>query len=189
MSATGLDVFDKTLQSTNIWLNEIMDVIGPDRQVAWHVLGAVLRAVRDRVPLELAGHLGSQLPILVRGVYYDQWRPAAKPAKYRSLDEFVACIDEGLASTRPVNRMDAIRAVFGVLSRHIPEGQIVKVRDALPEEVRALWVVAPEQVGPAEPLIPREERSPERRARRARTATGGARPAGGGRSATKRRRA
>ena len=28
MSATGLDVFDKTLQSTNIWLGEIMEKMG-----------------------------------------------------------------------------------------------------------------------------------------------------------------
>ena len=73
MSATGLDVFDKTLQTTHIWLDELMEEIGPDRQVAWHVLGAVLRAVRDRVPLELAVHLGAQLPLLIRGTYYDQW--------------------------------------------------------------------------------------------------------------------
>lgn len=31
-----------------------MEQIGPDRQVAWHVLGAVLRALRDCVPLETA---------------------------------------------------------------------------------------------------------------------------------------
>ncbi|TIR27974.1 MAG: DUF2267 domain-containing protein, partial [Mesorhizobium sp.] len=37
MSATGLDVFDKTLQTTNIWLDEIMAEMGPDRQIAWHV--------------------------------------------------------------------------------------------------------------------------------------------------------
>ena len=49
MAATGLDVFDKTLQTTNIWLDEIMEVIGPDRQVAWHTLGAVLRPLRDRL--------------------------------------------------------------------------------------------------------------------------------------------
>jgi uncharacterized protein (DUF2267 family) len=54
MSATGLDVFDKTLQTTHIWLDELMAEIGSDRQAAWHVLGAVLRAVRDRIPLELA---------------------------------------------------------------------------------------------------------------------------------------
>ena len=146
MSATGLDVFDKTLQTTNTWLNEIMDMIGPDRQVAWHVLGAVLRALRDRVPMELAAHLGSQLPILVRGTYYDQWRPAAAPEKYRTLDEFAERVGEGLANTRPVNRIDAIRAVFGVLGRHIPEGQIAKVRDSLPEDVRALWGAAPQGV-------------------------------------------
>jgi hypothetical protein len=53
MATTGLDVFDKSLQTTNIWLDEVMAEIGPDRQVAWHVLGTVLRALRDRVPKEL----------------------------------------------------------------------------------------------------------------------------------------
>ena len=62
MSATGLDVFDKTLHTTHIWLDELMEEIGPDRRVAWHVLGAVLRAIRDRVPLELAVHLGRPAP-------------------------------------------------------------------------------------------------------------------------------
>ena len=73
MSATGLDVFDKTLQTTHIWLDKLMEEIGADRRTAWHVLGAVLRTIRDRVPLETAVHLGAQLPLLVRGTYYDQW--------------------------------------------------------------------------------------------------------------------
>ena len=76
MSATGLDVFDKTLQTTNIWLDEIMDQIGPARHTAWHVLGATLHALRDRLTIDQAVHLGAQLPLLVRGLYYDQWRPA-----------------------------------------------------------------------------------------------------------------
>ncbi len=46
MSANGLEVFDKTIQTTNIWLNEIMEQIGPDRHVAWKVLSAVLQAAR-----------------------------------------------------------------------------------------------------------------------------------------------
>ena len=71
MSANGLEVFDKTIQTTNIWLNEIMERLGPDRQVAWKVLSTVLHKLRDRLPLELAAHLGAQLPLLVRGVYYD----------------------------------------------------------------------------------------------------------------------
>ena len=49
MSATGLDVFEQTLRTTNIWLDEIMAKLGPDRQVAWHALGAVRHALRDRL--------------------------------------------------------------------------------------------------------------------------------------------
>ena len=67
MSATGLDVFDKTVQTTNIWLNEIMDEMGPDRRHAWHMLGAVLHALRDRLHPDLAVKLGAQLPILACG--------------------------------------------------------------------------------------------------------------------------
>jgi uncharacterized protein (DUF2267 family) len=139
MSATGLDVFDKTLQTTHIWLDEIMAEIGPDRQLAWHVLGTVLRTVRDRLPLGLMAHLGAQLPILVRGLYYDQWRGSDQPTKWRSRDEFLALISADLRNVRPVNPTAAARAVFHVLNQCVERGQIAKVRDALPEEVRELW--------------------------------------------------
>lgn len=143
MSATGLEVFDKTVQETNIWLNEISGALGPDRHLAWHVLGAVLRATRDRLPLPLAMHLGAQLPLLVRGAYYDQWHPPSEAHRPRSRDDFVECVSENLAQTRPVNRIDAIRAVFGVLERHVSPGQIENVRDSLPKSIRGLWSETP----------------------------------------------
>jgi len=139
MSATGLDVFDKTIQTTNIWLDEIMAEIGPDRRVAWHVLGTVLRAVRDRVPVELAAHFASQLPLLVRGVYFDQWRVLPEPLKFRTQDEFITFVQQGLRDTRPVNVRNAIIAVFDVISRHVPRGQCEKVRESLPADIQVLW--------------------------------------------------
>lgn len=139
MSATGLEVFDKTLQTTNVWLDDIMAELGPDRQIAWHVLGAVLRTLRDRVPLGLAAHFGSQLPILVRGAYYDQWLPREKPLELRSLDEFLQHVSHGLASTRPVNARNAVRTVFATIDKHVDRGQTRKMRDALPNDVKALW--------------------------------------------------
>jgi uncharacterized protein (DUF2267 family) len=147
MSATGLDVFDKTLQTTNVWLNEIMEATGPDRQVAWHALGAVLRTIRDRIPVDLAAHLGAELPLLVRGVYYDQWRPVDQPERYRTADEFLRHVTDNLGAIRPVNPQIAARAVFDVLSRHLPAGQVGKVRDALPEEVRDIWRLTAEAGG------------------------------------------
>ena len=49
MSTTGLEVFDKTVHTTNAWLKEIMEVTGPDRHRAYRVLAAVLHALRDRL--------------------------------------------------------------------------------------------------------------------------------------------
>lgn len=139
MSANGLDVFDKTIQTTNIWLNDIMSELGPDRQVAWKVLSTVLHKLRDRLPLGLAAHLGSQLPIMIRGVYYDQFEPARQPTECNSREEFVAEVAEWLTDIRPVDPDAAVRTVFATLSRHLSEGLIAKVRDALPKSLRQSW--------------------------------------------------
>jgi uncharacterized protein (DUF2267 family) len=139
MSATGLEVFDKTLQTTHIWLNEICDRIGPDKQVAWKVLSTVLHKLRDRIPVELSAHLGSQLPLLVRGVYYDQYEPGRQPTACNTPDQFTAEVAEWLSDIRPVDPDEAIRAVFAVLTRHVSEGQVTKVRNALPKGIRMLW--------------------------------------------------
>jgi uncharacterized protein (DUF2267 family) len=145
MTATGLDVFDKTLQITNTWLDEIMAEIGPDRQVAWRVLGAALHALRDRLTVDMAAHLGAQLPLLIRGLYYDQWHPAGKPEKQRHQDEFLARITQGLHDIRPVNPEQAARAVFAAIARHVSEGQAEKVKQALPKEIQTLWPRGPEE--------------------------------------------
>lgn len=139
MSTTGLDVFDKTLQTTNIWLEEIMEAIGPDRGAAWHVLGAVLRTLRDRLPPGLAAHLGAQLPLLVRGAYYDQFRPAHDAERMTTVDEFLAHVASEFGGIRPVNVRLATRSVLSVLERHVSPGLAEKVRDALPGHIRALW--------------------------------------------------
>jgi uncharacterized protein (DUF2267 family) len=146
MSATGLDVFDKTLQTTNIWLDEIMEVLGPDRQVAWKVLSVVLHKLRDRLPIGLAAHLGAQLPLLVRGVYYDQFEPAKQPTALDTMDAFVQEVSDWLADTRPINPRDAIRAVFAVLGRHLPEGLLANVREALPRSIRSAFETAAEVI-------------------------------------------
>jgi uncharacterized protein (DUF2267 family) len=142
MSAHGLEVFDRTLESTHVWLNEICNDLGPDKQVAWKVLSTVLHKLRDRLTLNLAAHLGAQLPLLIRGVYYDQFEPGKMPSEFRSRDDFIAEVAEWLSDTRPVDPEEAIRSVFRVLSRHISEGQINKVRDALPKSLRHLWEAA-----------------------------------------------
>jgi uncharacterized protein (DUF2267 family) len=151
MSMTGLEVFDRTMHTTNVWLNEIAEDLGPDRNHAWHVLGGVLRCLRDQLPAELAAHLAAQLPLLVRGTFYDAWNPSAADRRAKSDTEFLAKLADRLEGTRPTNAEQAARAVFAVLSRNVDREQIVKVRNALSEKVRRLW---------PETLVPEPKREP-----------------------------
>jgi uncharacterized protein (DUF2267 family) len=139
MSATGLDVFDRTIQTTNIWLNEIMDDLGPDRHAAYRALGAVLHALRDRMTIEEAAHLSAQLPLLVRGVFFDTWRPAEVPLRIRSVDEFLDRVASELRDIRPVDPAHAVHSVCRTLGKHVSQGEIEQVRSQLPEQIRRLW--------------------------------------------------
>lgn len=141
MSATGLDVFDRTIQNTNIWLDEIMDRLGPDRQLAWKVLTTVLHQLRDRLPTNFSAHLAAQLPLLVRGVYYDQYEPSVQPIRPATGEDFIHEVDKWLADARPVDPKEAIAAVFAVLTHHLDRGMIEKTRHALPAGIRDLWRV------------------------------------------------
>jgi len=149
MSTTGLEVFDSSLQHTHIWLDEIMEELGPDRAFAWHVLGAVLHAIRDCLPVELNAHLAAQLPLIVRGQFYDRWTPGAKAKPARSHEAFLQQIQEEMKGGRTVGAADAVTAVFRVLSRHLSGGQVAKVREALPGSIREAWSAAEQQIAAA----------------------------------------
>jgi uncharacterized protein (DUF2267 family) len=91
MRATGLASFESTFQTTNVWLHDLMERLGwQDRNRAYHAFRAVLHALRDRLAVEQAAALGAQLPMLMRGFYYEGWHPGGKPVKDRKKGEFLA---------------------------------------------------------------------------------------------------
>jgi uncharacterized protein (DUF2267 family) len=140
MSATGLEVFDTTVHRTNSWLKELMGELGAqDRHRAYQALRATLHALRDRLTVEEAAHLGAQLPMLVRGFYYEGWDPAGKPIKARSRDEFLVLVAEQLPDNQPFDPEQAVTAVLAVLERRVSEGEIKDIKQTLPAEVRELW--------------------------------------------------
>lgn len=143
MSTAGLPVFDDTIQKTNLWLKEISEALGSDRHRAYQALRAVLHCLRDRLIIEEAVHLGDQLPMLVRGIYYEAWRPREKPEKIRSREEFLARIATQLAQA-PIEPEDAVRSVFRVLEQHVSRGEIRDVIGELPLDIRGLWPPLPD---------------------------------------------
>lgn len=139
MSMTGLDVFDATVHKTNAWLTDIMEQLETaDRHEAYHALRVVLHALRDRLTAEEAVHLAAQLPMLVRGFYYEGWRPAGKPLKTHR-EEFLAAIQAGSRTTDANEAERLARAVFQVVAAHITEGEIRDIKGILPKDIRSLW--------------------------------------------------
>lgn len=131
--------FQNTVEQSNIWLKEIMEKMGwQDRHEAYLAVRAVLQTLRDRLPLNEAAHLGAQLPMLLRGVYYERWDPKEKPLK-RSREEFLAAIAEGFPKEPRPDPAEVTRAVFSVVGSHVSQGEVDEVRGQLPEDIRELW--------------------------------------------------
>lgn len=140
MNAMAMELFGGTLEKTCGWLDELIGETGwSSRERAYSALRAVLHTLRDRVMVDEAVNLGAQLPMLVRGFYYEGWRPAGHPLKYRHKEEFLRHVAELCPWLTESEREPAVRAVFKVLARHVTGGEIQQVIDQLPEEVRALW--------------------------------------------------
>ena len=140
MSATGLDVFDRTVQKTNNWLNDLTQVLYlPDKHKVYLALRATLHALRDRLTVDEAAQLGAQLPMLIRGFYYEGWDPTDKPVRERHKEQFLAHIEEQFINDDSIDPEVVARGVFFVLSHRVTDGEIADVKHILPEELRSLW--------------------------------------------------
>lgn len=132
-------VFDKTLQKTTHWIDSVARGMGStDKDRGYHVLRSVLHAVRDRLPPDEAVQLGAQLPMLVRGFYYEGWHPANKPEHYRDKQAFLSRIARDVPDLDPAQRERAATAVFALLDEEIG-GEAAQVRHVLPAKIRELW--------------------------------------------------
>lgn len=140
MSVTTLDVVQTTLQKTDSWLKELMEELGRyDEHKAYLVARTTLHALRDRLTVEETAQLGAQLPMLVRGFYYEGWDPTGKPEKKRSKEEFLAPIGQQFRDDESIDPEEGARAVFTVLSNRVSDGEIEDVKHVLPAEIRDLW--------------------------------------------------
>lgn len=138
---TSHDVFDGTLQKTQIWLNDIMTELEWHEQPhkAYLALRTVLHALRDRLTVEEAVQLGAQLPMLVRGLYYEGWTLKGKPHKERHKEDFLVHIKEAFKEDFTARPESIARAVFKTLERHTSGGEIKDIKNILPKALHELW--------------------------------------------------
>jgi len=140
MSAVGLESVEHTVELTHVWINDLNARLRWDnKHRSYRLLRTVLQSLRDWLRVEEAAGFGAQLPELLRGVYYEHWRPATTPAKKRGKADFIARIDAAFKTDPIFSTPDAVSSVFELLSEKITTGEIAQVRHALPADIRALW--------------------------------------------------
>jgi uncharacterized protein (DUF2267 family) len=130
------------VQQMQEWLKELRDNADlADEAEALSVLRAVLHQLRDRLSPDEAIELGAQLPVFVRGIYYEGSKPARPPQRERSKEKF---LDEGLMKLLP-RRLEpeaAVKDVFALVAHHCDPGEVGDVIAQLPTDIKELWPVS-----------------------------------------------
>ena len=135
-----IEVFETTKNKTNLWLKDVMEELElTDKKKAYSALRGTLHILRDRLMVEESVNFAAQLPMLLRGLYFEGWRPTHVPLSVRKKADFVHLFDGKLADTFAMEPEEVIRRVFGVIKKHVSEGEIEDIRRSFPEDLRDLW--------------------------------------------------
>lgn len=140
MSALGLKIIDTAVEAANLWINEVNERAGwDDKQRAYRLLRQVLHVIRDHLNADEAAQLSAQLPLLIRGIFFEGWDPSKTPVRERSAEGFVAKVQEAFEPDPLGDAPQAIQAVFDVLSAHVSEGEMDDVKGTFSKEIRAMF--------------------------------------------------
>jgi len=138
---SGFDVFDRAACNANRWLDELGGELGwSDRYDAYIALRAVLKSLRDALPLDEVVDLGAQLPMIVRGFYYEGWTGPRGTGPADDPDGYLERVRDELAEAfLPADGEEVTRAVFRIMARRVSDGEMSHVAHRLPPALRRLW--------------------------------------------------
>ena len=139
MATTGNPTLDHAPQVVAEWLNELSEDLSWDSPRAFVLLRETLHVVRDFLTVDEAADLAAQLPVLVRGIYYEGWVPSKAPIKPRNKKDFLKRIESQFQKKPLEDSERAVAAVFDLLRRHISWGEIQQVKHAMRGPIQGLW--------------------------------------------------
>lgn len=136
MSSTGFETFDSTIQKTNEILKDIERDFGWEerRNQSYSALRAVLHALRDRLTVEEAAELGAQLPMLVRGMFYEGWNPSIVPRRL-DREEFLQEVRKEFPFSIEGEIDSVVEVVLTTLRKYISIGEAEDIISILPRDL------------------------------------------------------
>ena len=133
--------FHTTLLHSNEWVHALQITNEyADANKAFVLLRATLKALRDRIPANEAHHLGTQLPALIRGFYYEGWEPNKKPTKDKTQEDFLLSVLYHLGGHDDLDLEAAVPRVLNFIFQRIDPGEAEDVIHALPKKIQELCV-------------------------------------------------
>jgi uncharacterized protein (DUF2267 family) len=138
MPHTSVAGLSHAAEQAQQWVNELANELEWSNQDAFRLLRSVLHTLRDWLSPEEMADLSSQLPTLIRGIYFEGWNPA-EPSWERTKRDFVLRVRNSFGYEQELDVDKAIAAVFRLLDRHISHGEIVQVRNSMKKSLRHLW--------------------------------------------------
>lgn len=139
---SAIPVFQSTLAKSVGWLDEIsVELDDAPRETAYAALRAVLHAVRDASATDEVAQFAAQLPLLLRGVYYEGWDPHVPDRRPATREAFLDRVRRGLSGHEELlHRVErTVAAVLEVVGRHVSPGEVDAIRSGLPKSIRELW--------------------------------------------------
>lgn len=140
MSAQDLEVLDHTVQLTHEWINEARERLGwRSSRDALRLLRVTLTELRDRLSHEEAAQLSAQMPLLIRGMFFEGWQPDRTPTRDRDAGRFLDAIADKVGNVDDWRGARDVEAVFATLENRISAGELSDVRQSLGRRIRELW--------------------------------------------------
>ncbi|MFI6801810.1 DUF2267 domain-containing protein [Streptosporangium canum] len=144
MVETGFTTFDTTVNKTNHVLKAIEEAYGwpkGRRNRSYSALRVVLHTLRDRLTVDEVARLGSQLPMLTRGIYYGSWDPRRLPIEMNT-GEFMARVRSTLPD-KILEEIDGdverlVHTVVHALREHVDEEEWEDIRSIVPKDLAAV---------------------------------------------------
>ncbi len=135
-----IHVFERTTHEAHEWVNDRAGRTGwsNEREVL-RLLRTVLVNIRDHLPVNEMAQFSAQLPLILRGTFYEGWQPKKTPVRERHAADFIAAVEAQVGEVLDYRGESDIKAVFNVINARISRGEVEDVRACLPQELRDMW--------------------------------------------------
>lgn len=140
MVRSSTPTIDHAEEVAHEWIDELGDILDWSNDARTHLLfRTVLHAIRDFLTVDEAADLAAQLPVLVRGIYYEGWDPSGTPEKPRNKEAFMRRITDEFLRDPLDNPEAAVAAVIRLLNKHVTPGEMAQVRQSMRKGLRFLF--------------------------------------------------